>query len=117
MKTNTYLSTISNNSTLRQAAFLFGAVALITLQAHGAQGTLPTFKEAATQENGGIGAFFESVTKVLMYVMAVVSIVITVLAFKGLAGQGDWRSFWNKIAGAIGMFAVPAIMNWLLTGK
>lgn len=116
-KMNTTLSNQSDNQTLRKITYFLGTFALLSLNVYAQNSDLPTFSDAMNQDTGDIGSFFGSVTKVMMYVMAVVSVVITVLAFKGLAGQGDWRAFWNKIAGAIGMFAVPAIMNWLITAQ
>lgn len=100
-----------NNTTTKKAAFLLGTMFLLSMSAHGQE---ITWDEASGSQNT-VTTFFRNITMVLMYVMAVVSIVITVLAFKGLAGQGDWRTFWNKIAGAVGMFAVPTIINFLLS--
>jgi type IV secretory pathway VirB2 component (pilin) len=78
-----------------------------------AAGDLPGFggQSGATEVN----TFFTNVTTVLLYICAFVALIIIILAFKGLAGQGDWRTFWNKIAGGIGIFVVPALVRYLVT--
>lgn len=70
--------------------------------------------DAAKANTTPIGKFVKSVTSVIMVVFALISVIIAGLAFKGLSGSGDWRTFWNKIAGSIGLFTVPFIINSLL---
>lgn len=107
--------TLQNNSKRGVFAY-FLLIACLLISPHlSAQGVVESWKTSSQAGQGGeVGNFFRQVTQVLLYVCAVASVIIIVLAFKGLAGQGDWRTFWNKIAGGIGIFAVPTIINWLI---
>jgi hypothetical protein len=50
----------------------------------------------------------------IMAIFIMVSIILGSLAFKQLAADGNWKEFWSKIAGAVGMFVVPIAVNYLL---
>jgi hypothetical protein len=57
--------------------------------------------------------FVTSITKVIMGVFVLISIIMGSLAFKQLAADGNWKDFWSKIAGSIGMFIVPVVVFYL----
>jgi hypothetical protein len=71
---------------------------------------------SSAKNNGGdIGAWVNKIMLVLMSIFIMVSIVLGSLAFKQLAADGNWKDFWSKIAGAIGMFVVPIAVYYLIT--
>jgi hypothetical protein len=67
--------------------------------------------------NTQVQTWFSGVMNALLYVFIFGAIVIAVLAFKGLAADGRWQEFWSKIIGAVGIFAVPVIIKWLVSSQ
>jgi len=61
-----------------------------------------------------IHTWFNTILTVIMAIFVMTSIVMGSLAFKQLASDGNWRDFWSKIAGAIGMFVVPVAIYWVV---
>ena len=80
----------------------------------GGAGAQLTWQSANT--TGVVGSWFTLIMRVLLAVFIMSSIVLTVLAFKGLAADGQWKEFWSKIIGAVGIFSVPIIIYWLVGG-
>jgi hypothetical protein len=52
--------------------------------------------------------------QVIMGIFAMVAVILGSLAFKQLSADGNWKDFWSKIAGAIGMFVVPIAVWWAI---
>jgi preprotein translocase subunit SecG len=71
--------------------------------------------EAGSRSGGDdVTSWIRKVMVVIMAIFIMVSIVLGSLAFKQLAADGNWKDFWSKIAGAIGMFIVPVVVYWLV---
>jgi len=70
---------------------------------------------SAKNNNSDIADWVNKIMLVLMSIFIMVSIVLGSLAFKQLAADGNWKDFWSKIAGAIGMFVVPIAVYYLIT--
>ena len=68
----------------------------------------------AKTKSGVVGNWIRNVMMVIMAIFIMVSIVLGSLAFKQLAADGNWKDFWSKIAGAIGMFIVPVVVYYLV---
>ena len=68
----------------------------------------------AKGKSGVVGTWMNNVMMVIMAIFIMVSIVLGSLAFKQLAADGNWKDFWSKIAGAIGMFIVPIVVYYLV---
>jgi uncharacterized membrane protein len=66
-----------------------------------------------TNESSDITNWFNTIIQVIMAVFVMTAIVMGSLAFKQLAADGNWKDFWSKIAGAMGMFVVPIAIYWI----
>jgi hypothetical protein len=69
---------------------------------------------AVKDDNSDVTSWIRRVMVVIMAIFIMVSIVLGSLAFKQLAADGNWKDFWSKIAGAIGMFIVPVVVYYLV---
>lgn len=65
--------------------------------------------------SGPVEDWFNTILLVLMGVFVMTACIMGSLAFKQLAADGNWKDFWSKIAGAIGMFVVPTVIYWVKT--
>ena len=74
-----------------------------------------SWSNAFGDEGGAVGKWIKGVVYMVMAVFIMVSIILGSLAFKQLAADGNWKEFWSKIAGAIGMFVTPIAVAWLVT--
>jgi len=69
----------------------------------------------ATSGNDKISAWLRTIILAVMACFVMVSIILGSLAFKQLAADGNWKDFWSKIAGAIGMFVTPIAIYWIVS--
>lgn len=60
-----------------------------------------------------IETWFNTILLVIMGVFVMTACIMGSLAFKQLAFDGNWKDFWSKIAGAVGMFIVPIAIYWV----
>jgi hypothetical protein len=67
----------------------------------------------SSTEGADITGWFNTIIQVIMAVFVMTAIVMGSLAFKQLAADGNWKDFWSKIAGAMGMFVVPIAIYWI----
>lgn len=67
--------------------------------------------------NSDIEGWFNTILLVIMGVFVMTACIMGSLAFKQLAADGNWKDFWSKIAGAIGMFVVPIAIYWVKDQK
>jgi hypothetical protein len=100
MKTKSFLQTI-------YAAFL-GAVMIVPAQAQG--GDL-SWSEA-TGSSDDVSTWIRQIMVAVMAIFVMAAIIMGSLAFKQLAADGNWKDFWSKIAGAVGMFVTPVAIYW-----
>ena len=84
----------------------------ITTYAASAGNTTLTWSDAMS-ETSGISKWLHTILLAIMACFIMVSIILGSLAFKQLSADGDWKSFWSKIAGAIGMFVTPIAIYWI----
>ncbi len=100
MKTKSFLKTI-------YSAFVVG-LATATAQA---QGTDLSWSEA-TGSGDDVSAWIRQIMVAVMAIFVMAAIIMGSLAFKQLAADGNWKDFWSKIAGAVGMFVTPVAIYW-----
>lgn len=100
MKINSFLKTI-------YSAFI---VAIVTVSAHAQSGDL-SWSEA-TDSNDDISVWIRQIMVAVMAIFVMAAIIMGSLAFKQLAADGNWKDFWSKIAGAVGMFVTPVAIYW-----
>lgn len=62
-----------------------------------------------------VSSWIRGVVVAVMSIFIMVSLILGSLAFKQLAADGNWKDFWSKIAGSIGMFVVPIAIYWLVS--
>jgi hypothetical protein len=71
-----------------------------------------------TEATGSGDKISEWIRKIMVAIMAIFvmsAIIMGSLAFKQLAADGNWKDFWSKIAGAMGMFVTPIAVYWLVS--
>ena len=104
---------LTPRSSWKKISLLLGTAALMTPTYLAAQtGNLQW--SAVKDDNSDVTKWIRKVMVVIMAIFIMVSIVLGSLAFKQLAADGNWKDFWSKIAGAIGMFIVPVIVYYLV---
>jgi hypothetical protein len=67
----------------------------------------------ATNGSDAISNWLRTIILAVMACFIMASIIVGALAFKALASDGNWKDFWSKIAGAIGMFVTPVAIYWV----
>ena len=100
MKTNNLKQTITS-------AFM---VALTTTMVNAATEELKW--SAALSQDDAVSKCFRVLILAVMSIFVMAAIIMGSLAFKQLASDGNWKDFWSKIAGAIGMFVTPIAVYW-----
>ncbi len=100
MKTNSFLKTI-------YSAFV---VAIATASAQAQSGDL-SWSEA-TGSTDDVSTWIRQIMVAVMAIFVMAAIIMGSLAFKQLAADGNWKDFWSKIAGAVGMFVTPVAIYW-----
>lgn len=68
----------------------------------------------AMSKGGDVGDWVQKIIYAIMAIFIMSSIIMGSLAFKQLAADGNWKDFWSKIAGAVGMFVTPIAVYWAL---
>lgn len=68
----------------------------------------------AMSKGGDVGDWVQNIIYAVMAIFIMSSIIMGSLAFKQLAADGNWKDFWSKIAGAVGMFVTPIAVYWAL---
>lgn len=68
----------------------------------------------AMNKGGDVGAWVSTVIYAVMAIFIMSAIIMGSLAFKQLAADGNWKDFWSKIAGAVGMFVTPIAVYWAI---
>jgi hypothetical protein len=68
----------------------------------------------AMKKGGDAGDWVQNIIYAVMAIFIMSSIIMGSLAFKQLAADGNWKDFWSKIAGAVGMFVTPIAVYWAL---
>jgi hypothetical protein len=71
--------------------------------------------DQAMKEGGDVGNWVQKVIYAVMAIFIMSAIIMGSLAFKQLAADGNWKDFWSKIAGAVGMFVTPIAVYWALS--
>lgn len=92
-------------------AFLATAAALMP-SAHAGSGELKWSDALSSTDD--VSVWIRVVIVAVMAIFIMIAIILGSLAFKQLAADGNWKEFWSKIAGAIGMFVVPVGVYWLV---
>jgi hypothetical protein len=72
------------------------------------------WSEALTSGDS-VSVWIRGVVVVVMAIFIMVSLILGSLAFKQLAADGNWKDFWSKIAGSVGMFVTPIAIYWLVS--
>lgn len=98
MRTNSFLKTI-------YSAFI---VALVTVSARAED---LSWSEA-TGSSDDVSTWIRQIMVAVMAIFVMAAIIMGSLAFKQLAADGNWKDFWSKIAGAVGMFVTPVAIYW-----
>ena len=91
---------------------MLGALAM-TLHTAEATATQLKWKDAMSK-GGNVGNWVRTMIYAVMAIFIMSAIVMGSLAFKQLAADGNWKDFWSKIAGAIGMFVTPIAVYWAM---
>ncbi len=68
----------------------------------------------AMSKGGDVGNWVQTMIYAIMAIFIMSAIIMGSLAFKQLAADGNWKDFWSKIAGAVGMFVTPIAVYWAL---
>jgi|LakMenEpi03Aug12_release.lakeMendotaPanAssembly.Ray.scaffolds.fasta_scaffold1942535_2 hypothetical protein len=68
----------------------------------------------AMTKGGDVGSWVQTMIYAIMAIFIMSAIIMGSLAFKQLAADGNWKDFWSKIAGAVGMFVTPIAVYWAL---
>lgn len=68
----------------------------------------------AMRKGGDVGNWVQTMIYAIMAIFIMSAIIMGSLAFKQLAADGNWKDFWSKIAGAVGMFVTPIAVYWAL---
>ena len=85
---------------------------LLTQLGFSAAGNPDLIKDwSAADDCSALGGYTDLIVSMVMYVFASVSIVLAGMTCYGLYQSGDWRSFWNKIAGCVLLFAIPFVIK------
>ena len=108
---NSPTSKIFKKSRIKIWATTFTAYALTILPTLAANELSWTDSSASSNDVTG---WIKKVMMVIMAIFIMVAIVTGSLAFKQLAADGNWKDFWSKIAGSIGMFVVPVVVYYLV---
>lgn len=115
--TITYISMIKKKitSVLTKSLNILTASSLIALSQSAAIAQELSWSEALSGGGEGdeITDWINKVALVIMAVFIMISIIMGSLAFKQLASDGNWKDFWSKIAGSIGMFVTPLVIYYL----
>jgi hypothetical protein len=98
----------SNN--LKQTITSAFMVALTTAMVNAA-GTGLTWNDALSS-NDDVSKWVRTLIIAVMAIFVMAAIIMGSLAFKQLASDGNWKDFWSKIAGAVGMFVTPIAVYW-----
>ena len=69
----------------------------------------------AMKSGGEVGQWVGTVIYAVMAIFIMSAIIMGSLAFKQLAADGNWKDFWSKIAGAVGMFVTPIAVYWAVS--
>lgn len=72
------------------------------------------WSEALTSTDS-VSTWIRGVVVAVMAIFIMVSLILGSLAFKQLAADGNWKDFWSKIAGSVGMFVTPIAIYWLVS--
>lgn len=99
------------NHKLLMASIWFASAA--SVMAQGAGGGEIKWSEALSSSDN-VSVWIRKGIVIIMSIFIMVALILGSLAFKQLAADGNWKDFWSKIAGAIGMFVVPVAVYWFV---
>lgn len=89
------------------------ALSLAALSATASANEKLTWNGALSSDDP-VSKFIRTAVVGVMAIFVMISIILGALAFKQLANDGNWKDFWSKIAGSVGMFVVPILIYWLV---
>lgn len=99
-------------NTMKLALLCLFGLTIITFTSFG-QGTELKWNDAMNK-GGDVATWVSTVIYAVMAIFIMSAIIMGSLAFKQLAADGNWKDFWSKIAGAVGMFVTPIAVYWAM---